>query len=161
MSEVVAEADAHSGEKLRYRRVVLKLSGESLADASGRGIDGDEAGHIARQIQNAHSSGCQIAIVIGGGNILRGAQFSDGNQLVQEATAHHMGMLATTINALALHDALETLGAPFIEVHLSDVAAREPFRKVSVIRDIAARAVWGRGVEGYRDALDAIPEIAG
>ena len=110
MSEVVAQTSPASEKNLHYRRVVLKLSGESLADASGRGIDGDEAGHIAQQIQNAHSSGCQIAIVIGGGNILRGAQFSDGNQLVQEATAHHMGMLATTINALALQDALETLG---------------------------------------------------
>ncbi len=95
---------------LRYRRVILKLSGESLADAGGRGINGEETGEIARQIKQAHESGCQIAIVIGGGNILRGAQFSGSNALVHEATAHYMGMLATLINSLAMQDALESMG---------------------------------------------------
>ena len=95
---------------LRYRRVILKLSGETMADSGGRGISADEAGDIAREIKQAHASGCEIAIVIGGGNILRGATFSDGNALVQEATAHYMGMLATTINSLALQDALENVG---------------------------------------------------
>ena len=102
-------ADSDSS-KLRYHRVILKLSGESLADSGGRGISGEEAVQIAKQIQAAHSSGCQIAVVIGGGNILRGAQFSGSNALVQEATAHYMGMLATVINALALQDALEGIG---------------------------------------------------
>ena len=74
-------------QPLRFTRVILKLSGESLADGGGRGISGEEAGQIARQIKQAHESGCQIAIVIGGGNILRGAQFSGTNALVQEATA--------------------------------------------------------------------------
>ncbi len=96
--------------KLRYRRVILKLSGESLADSGGRGISGEEAGDIARQIQQAHATGCQIAVVIGGGNILRGAQFSGRNALVQDATAHYMGMMATLINSLALQDALESQG---------------------------------------------------
>lgn len=95
---------------LRYRRVILKLSGESLADSGGRGISGEEAGQMAEQIKQAHQSGCQIAIVIGGGNILRGAQFSGHNALVQEATAHYMGMLATLINSLAMQDALESAG---------------------------------------------------
>ncbi len=70
----------------------------------------EEAGDISRQIKLAHDSGCQIAIVIGGGNILRGAQFSGSNALVQEATAHYMGMLATVINSLAMQDALESVG---------------------------------------------------
>jgi uridylate kinase len=95
---------------LHYRRVILKLSGESLADSGGRGISGEEAGQIAAQIKRAHESGCQIAIVIGGGNILRGAQFSGSNALVQEATAHYMGMLGTLINSLAMQDALESAG---------------------------------------------------
>jgi uridylate kinase len=95
---------------LRYRRVVLKLSGESLADSGGRGISSLEMSEIVSQIHQAHSSGCQIAIVVGGGNILRGAQFSGANALVHEATAHYMGMLATVINSLALQDALEGLG---------------------------------------------------
>ena len=97
-------------KNLRYRRVILKLSGESLADSGGRGISSEEMGDIASQIKQAHSSGCQIAIVIGGGNILRGAQFSGSNTLIQEATAHYMGMLATVINSLAIQDALETVG---------------------------------------------------
>ncbi|MCG8650780.1 MAG: UMP kinase, partial [Pirellulales bacterium] len=97
---------------LRYRRVILKLSGESLADSGGRGISSQEAGEIATQIKGAHQSGCQIAIVIGGGNILRGAQFSGSNALVHDATAHYMGMLATVINGLALQDALENVGVP-------------------------------------------------
>ena len=97
-------------QSLRYQRVVLKLSGESLADPSGRGISGEEMGGIAHQIGLAHQSGCQLAIVVGGGNILRGAQFSGGNALVHEATAHYMGMMATMINALALQDALESEG---------------------------------------------------
>lgn len=101
---------ANTDPSLRYQRVILKLSGESLADGGGRGISGEEAGHIAKQIHSAHASGCQIAIVIGGGNILRGAQFSGSNALVQEATAHYMGMLATTINSLAMQDAIEGLG---------------------------------------------------
>ena len=101
---------SEASERLHYRRVILKLSGEALAGAGGRGIDGEEAGHIARQVAAAHQSGCQIAIVIGGGNILRGAQFSGDNALVQEATAHYMGMMATAINSLALQDALESAG---------------------------------------------------
>lgn len=97
-------------QPLKYQRVVLKLSGESLASSGGRGISGSEMSEIAGQIQQAHRSGCQIAIVIGGGNILRGAQFSGTNALVQEATAHYMGMLATVINSLAMQDAIESLG---------------------------------------------------
>ncbi|TWT76717.1 Uridylate kinase [Planctomycetes bacterium CA13] len=95
---------------LHFKRVILKLSGESLADSGGRGISAHEAGEIARQIKQAHDTGCEIAIVIGGGNILRGAQFSGSNSLVHEATAHYMGMLATTINSLAMQDALEAQG---------------------------------------------------
>ncbi len=69
-----------------------------------------EVVHIARQTVQAAQRGVQIAIVMGGGNILRGAQFTAGNSSIQEATAHYMGMLATVINGLALQDALESLG---------------------------------------------------
>jgi uridylate kinase len=70
----------------------------------------DEVVHIARQTLQAASRGVEMAIVIGGGNILRGAQFKAGNASIQEATAHYMGMLATVINGLALQDAIEALG---------------------------------------------------
>ena len=106
----MTDATEASDGVIHYRRVILKLSGESLADGGGRGINPEEAGKIAKQISLAHENGCQIAIVIGGGNILRGAQFSGGNSLVDEATAHYMGMLATTINSLAMQDALESYG---------------------------------------------------
>ena len=66
--------------------------------------------HIARQTYRAAQHGAQIAIVLGGGNILRGAQFTAGNSSIHEATAHYMGMLATVMNGLALQDALESLG---------------------------------------------------
>jgi uridylate kinase len=70
----------------------------------------DEVVHIARQTMQAAARGVEVAIVIGGGNILRGAQFKAGNACIQEATAHYMGMLATVINGLALQDAIESLG---------------------------------------------------
>jgi uridylate kinase len=95
----------------RYRRVLLKLSGESFTRPGERGISMQEVTLIATQTVQAARHGVQIAIVIGGGNILRGAQFTAGNATVQEATGHYMGMLATVINGLALQDALETLGA--------------------------------------------------
>jgi uridylate kinase len=70
----------------------------------------DEVVHIARQTSQAAQHGVQIAVVIGGGNILRGAQFTSGNSSIQEATAHYMGMLATVINSLAVQSALERRG---------------------------------------------------
>lgn len=94
----------------RYRRVVLKLSGESFSRAGERGISMEEVVHISRQIHQAQQLGCEIAVVIGGGNILRGGQFKAGSASIQEATAHYMGMLATVINGLALQDALESIG---------------------------------------------------
>lgn len=70
----------------------------------------EEVVHISQQISEAQQLGCQIAVVIGGGNILRGSQFQAKNKVVHEATAHYMGMMATIINGLALQDALESVG---------------------------------------------------
>ena len=69
----------------------------------------EEVVDVARQIDAAQKSGCEVGVVIGGGNILRGARFTAGQACIQEATAHYMGMLATVINGLALQDALESL----------------------------------------------------
>jgi uridylate kinase len=96
--------------RAKYNRVVLKLSGESFSRAGERGIVMDEVIEISRQIHLAHNHGCQMAIVIGGGNILRGAQFTTKNTGVHQGTAHYMGMIATVINGLALQDALESVG---------------------------------------------------
>jgi uridylate kinase len=95
---------------LPYKRIILKLSGESFVPPGQRGINMQEVVDIAGQTYRAAQLGVQIGIVIGGGNILRGAQFTSGNASIQEATAHYMGMLATVINGLALQDALESLG---------------------------------------------------
>lgn len=70
----------------------------------------EEVVHVSQQISEAQQLGCQIAVVIGGGNILRGSQFKEKNKVVHEATAHYMGMMATIINGLALQDALESVG---------------------------------------------------
>jgi len=104
------ETDKLTGSDTRYSRVVLKLSGESFCEHGERGISMQAVTHVAEQTFEASKLGVQIAIVIGGGNILRGAQFSSGNSIVHEATAHYMGMLATVLNGLALQDALESLG---------------------------------------------------
>lgn len=93
-----------------FRRVVLKLSGESFTHAGDRGISMDQVMKVCGQIVQAKSHGCQIAIVIGGGNILRGSQFKAASSAVKEVSAHYMGMLATVINGLALQEGLESLG---------------------------------------------------
>src|SRR5438128_10114070 len=103
--------DHHSVEALKpkYKRVILKLSGEGFGHSGKSGISIDETLSIARQAQRILLRGVQLAIVVGAGNILRGAQFSAGGTVIKEATAHYMGMLATVMNGLALQDALESL----------------------------------------------------
>ena len=89
----------------KYKRVLLKISGEAFCKEGARGIDIDEARDIARQIQEAASVGTQVAIVVGGGNIIRGGEIAKKG--ISQATGDSMGMLATVINALALQDVLE------------------------------------------------------
>lgn len=93
----------------RYRRVVLKLSGEAFGSPGKAGISIDETLRIARQLSDIGKTGVQLAIVVGGGNILRGARFSGAGEVIKQATAHYMGMLATILNGLALQEALESL----------------------------------------------------
>lgn len=92
-------------EKPKYKRIVLKLSGEALAGDRGYGIEHKILSSIARQVVEVAKKGVEVAIVVGGGNIWRGVAGS--NQGMDRATADYMGMLATVINALALQDALE------------------------------------------------------
>lgn len=96
--------------KPHYKRIILKLSGEAFGhQGKGGGINIDETLNVARQAKRIMESGVQLAIVVGGGNILRGSQFSAGGQVIKEATAHYMGMLATVMNGLALQQTLESL----------------------------------------------------
>src|SRR5579884_3115849 len=104
--------DEHaSNDPLRpkYCRVILKLSGEGFGYPGKSGISIDETLNIARQAKRIVERGVQLAIVVGAGNILRGAQFSAGGEVIKQATAHYMGMLATVLNGLALQEALEHL----------------------------------------------------
>src|SRR5262245_42877090 len=94
----------------KYRRVVLKLGGEASGYPGKAGISIDETLNMARQIQRVGRGGVQLAVVVGGGNILRGATFSGAGEVIKQATAHYMGMLATILNGLALQEALESLG---------------------------------------------------
>lgn len=94
------------------KRIVLKISGESFCPVSDRGISMDSVNHLASQIAKVAQGGVEVIVVMGGGNILRGAQFKAGNSTIQESTAHYMGMLATVLNGLALQDAIEALGQP-------------------------------------------------
>jgi len=93
-----------------YKRIILKLSGESFCVPGERGISMDEVVHIASEIKEAREKGTEVAVVIGGGNILRGSQFTAKNEVIHESTAHYMGMMATIINGLALQDGLEAVG---------------------------------------------------
>jgi uridylate kinase len=93
---------------MKYKRILLKLSGESMMGATKFGVDPAVARELAREIKDVHSTGVQIAIVIGGGNIFRG--LSEGAKDMDRSTADYMGMLATVINSLALQDSLEREG---------------------------------------------------
>ena len=94
-----------------FRRVLLKLSGEAFGHAGkANGINPDETVGIARKLAAVARSGVQLAVVVGGGNLLRGATFAAGSSTVKPTTADSMGMLATVMNGLALLDALEALG---------------------------------------------------
>jgi uridylate kinase len=129
-----------------FKRILLKLSGEALAANQGFGVDPIRVHEIAAEIQDVHSLGVQIAIVIGGGNFFRGV--AEQAREMDRVTADHMGMLATMINALALQDALEKCGVysrvmSAIEMH--EVA--EPFIRRRAIRHLEKEriVIFGAG----------------
>ncbi len=121
-----------SGKKPRYRRIVLKLSGEVLTDGS-EPIMREVTEGIARQVKEIHSLGVEVALVIGGGNIWRGATQSHAG--MDRTTADYMGMLATVINGLALQDSLESLGVlTRVQTALEIKAVAEPFIRRRAVR---------------------------
>ena len=129
-----------------FKRVLLKLSGEALAANQGFGVDPIRVHEIAAEIQDVHSLGVQIAIVIGGGNFFRGV--AEQARDMDRVSADHMGMLATMMNALALQDALEKRGVftrvvSAIEMH----QVAEPFIRRRAIRHLEKNrvVVFGAG----------------
>ena len=123
-------------KKTAFKRVVLKLSGEALQGKLGHGIDSAVTTSIARRIKEIHKMGVKIAIVIGGGNIYRGAE-TTAREGIDRSTADYMGMLATVINGMALQDALEKEGV-FTRVmsamEMQEVA--EPYIRRRAIRHL-------------------------
>ncbi|HCC01713.1 MAG TPA: UMP kinase [Ruminococcaceae bacterium] len=117
----------------KYKRVLLKLSGESLAGKEGHGIDFDTVLRICGPIKTCSQMGVQIGIVVGGGNFWRGR--SSGK--MDRTRADHMGMLATAINALGVADALEQLGVPVrVQTAISMQEVAEPYIRNRAVRHL-------------------------
>jgi uridylate kinase len=124
-----------------YKRVLLKISGEAFCKPGSFGLDPEEVRTIARQVRDVAGDGCELAIVVGGGNFLRGVQFSKAAH-IKRATADYMGMLATALNAMALQDCLEGLGCDtrvLCAVEMKDVA--EPFIRRRALRHLEKKRV--------------------
>ena len=120
---------------MKYKRILLKLSGEALLGKNAYGIDNERLLDYAKEIKELHSLGIEIAIVIGGGNIYRGlAGAKDGTDRVQ---ADYMGMLATVINGLALQNALESIDIPTrLQTAIKMESIAEPFIKRKATRHL-------------------------
>jgi len=133
MTEAIAaipRADA-----LRYRRIVLKLSGQSLEGNQKFGIDPLTVEYLATQVRGIHQLGVQVTLVIGGGNIWRGEPAS--TQGMERATADYMGMLATVINALALQAAMERVGLHTrVQSAITMVEVAEPYIRRRAVRHL-------------------------
>ncbi len=118
-----------------YRRIVLKLSGEALAGKGNFGIDPDRAEAIAVKIKQVYQLGVQIALVIGAGNLWRGAQGVERG--MSQSTADHMGMIGTVMNALALQDALQRAGVETrVQTAIAMNAVAEPYIRLRAIRHL-------------------------
>lgn len=121
--------------ELRWQRVLLKLSGEAFAGGQGFGIDIPTVRRIASEVRAVQELGGEIAVVVGGGNIIRGGVASEGG--IERTTADHMGMLATVINCLALQDALEKMGCEVrTQTGLTMTAVAEPFIRRRAMRHL-------------------------
>ncbi|MBM3459299.1 MAG: UMP kinase [Armatimonadetes bacterium] len=120
---------------MRWKRVLLKLSGEAFAGGQGFGIDAPTVQRIAEEIAGVVRMGVEISVVVGGGNIIRGGLASSAG--IERTTADHMGMLATVINSLALQSALEGIGIETrTQTGLAMTAVAEPFIRRRAIRHL-------------------------
>src|SRR3954470_16205170 len=119
-----------------YKRVLLKISGEGFCHEGGYGIEAGQLESIAAQCVEVARTGVELAIVVGGGNFIRGATFAEDGH-IPRATADYMGMLATVLNALALQEAMENMGQPTrvlsaISIH----SVAEPFIRRRAVRHL-------------------------
>ena len=119
----------------QYKRVLLKISGEALAGDAGRGLDFGVIGSVCQAVKQAISMGVQVGIVVGGGNFWRGVK--DGGGRMERTRADHMGMLATTLNCLALADVLEQMGVEVrVQTAIEMRAFAEPYIRSKAIRHL-------------------------
>jgi uridylate kinase len=119
----------------RYRRILLKLSGEALGGVEGQGINPEAVHDMACQVAEVQQLGVEVVIVVGGGNIFRGLQGSEKG--IERATGDYMGMLATVINALALQDALEKQGVETrVQSAINMTQIAEPFIRRRAVRHL-------------------------
>ena len=129
-----------ASHKPAYKRILLKLSGESLLGPAGFGIDFERARSIAREIKDVRALGVQVAVMIGGGNIFRGARLTEAG--MDRASADQMGLLATVINGIALQEALDQEGLQTRHVSAIEIKAlAEPFIRRRVIRHLEKERV--------------------
>jgi len=123
------------GKKPKYSRVLLKISGEALLGSEPLGLDFDVVRSIASEVAQVHALGVELALVIGGGNIFRGA--SGSGTTIERTTGDYMGMMATIINALALQSALEKEGVPTrVQSAISMSQVAEPYIRRKAIRHL-------------------------
>jgi len=119
----------------KYKRVMLKLSGEAMANKNGFGIDPEVVARLAREIKEVCEKNIQVCIVVGGGNIWRGLKGSQGG--MDRVSADYMGMLATVINAVALQDSLEKLGVTTrVQTSIEMMQVAEPYIRRRAIRHL-------------------------
>jgi uridylate kinase len=120
----------------KYKRILLKISGEAFTKPGTFGIDPDELDFIAGELKDASLAGAQLAIVVGGGNIIRGAELASQGH-IHQATADHMGMLGTVINALALREKLISMDVPCRAMSAIEIrAVAEPFIRNRAVRHL-------------------------
>ncbi len=118
----------------KYKRILLKISGEALAGGKGTGLDADTLSKVASVVKKCHESGVEIAVVVGGGNFWRGRQSEDMNR----TRADHMGMLATVMNSLALQSAFEAAGIPSrVQTAIEMRQIAEPYIRDKAMRHLA------------------------
>ena len=121
--------------KSKYKRILLKMGGEALSGPDGYGIDPTKAEEVAQNVKAVYDLGVEVALVIGGGNLWRGSAGIERG--MEQATADHMGMIATIMNALALQDALERAGIPTrVQTSIEMRSVAEPYIRLRAVRHL-------------------------
>lgn len=125
-------------QKIKYKRIILKISGEALAGDNKQGINTDTINEISGKIKKIYEMGVEVSIVVGGGNFWRGRS----GKGMDRTTADHMGMLATVINALALQDALESRGIPTrVQTAIEMRQIAEPYIRRKAVRHLEKKRI--------------------